>query len=72
MKIVSDHPYPWHSGSPESIRRIYKTKNSNRVAELINQRKSDSKQNKNAGTNPFFLKLTIRNTFPTWGRYFIK
>jgi hypothetical protein len=41
-------------------------KNSNRSGGAHKSRKSDaSKQNKNAGTNPFFLKLTIRNTFPT-------
>jgi hypothetical protein len=48
-----------------SIRRIYKTKNSKEVAELINpESQTPQSKIKNAGTNPFFLKLTIRN-FPT-------
>jgi hypothetical protein len=38
VKIVSDHPYPWHSGVGNSIRRIYKTKIQTEVAELINQK----------------------------------
>jgi ATP-dependent RNA helicase RhlE len=55
VKIVSDHPYPWHSGSGNSIRRIYKTKNSNRSGGAHKSESDASKQNKNAGTNRFFL-----------------
>jgi hypothetical protein len=33
VKTVSDHPYPWHSGSPETAPGgSTKPKNSNRVA----------------------------------------
>jgi ATP-dependent RNA helicase RhlE len=65
VKIVSDHPYPWHSGSPKQHPEdLQNQKNSNRSGGAHKSRKSDaSKQNKNAKT--FFLKSTIRNTFPT-------
>jgi ATP-dependent RNA helicase RhlE len=46
VKIVSDHPYPWHSGSPETA-PSYSQKNSNRSAGAHKSRKSNaSKQNK--------------------------
>ncbi len=46
VTIVSDHPYPWHSGdSPDVIKET--PKNSNRSGEKFNSRKSEvSKQNK--------------------------
>jgi hypothetical protein len=67
VKIVSDHPYPWHSGSPETASGgSTKPKIQTEVAELINpESQTPQSKIKNAGTNPFFLKLTIRNTFPT-------
>jgi ATP-dependent RNA helicase RhlE len=48
VKIVSDHPYPWHSGSPETASGgSTKPKNSNRSGGAHKSRKSDaSKQNK--------------------------
>ena len=46
VKIVSDHPYPWHSGSPETAAATSQ-KNSNRSGEANKSRKSaNSKQNK--------------------------
>lgn len=46
VKIVSDHPYPWHSGNPETSPGT-KPKNSNRSGGAHKSRKSDaSKQNK--------------------------
>jgi ATP-dependent RNA helicase RhlE len=45
VKTISDHPYPWHSGSPEAATKIQK--NSNRSREANKSRKSsNSKQNK--------------------------
>jgi ATP-dependent RNA helicase RhlE len=45
VKTISDHPYPWHSGSPDAI--IEKPKNSNRSGGAHKSRKSSaSKQNK--------------------------
>jgi ATP-dependent RNA helicase RhlE len=48
VKTVSDHPYPWHSGTPETAPGgSTKPKNSNRSAGAHKSRKSDaSKQNK--------------------------
>ena len=48
VKIVSDHPYPWHSGNPETAPGgSTKPKNSNRSGEGHKSRKSSaSKQNK--------------------------
>jgi len=44
VKIINDHPYPWHSGSPEATE---KPKNSNRSGAAHKSRKSSaSKQNK--------------------------
>jgi hypothetical protein len=65
VKIVSDHPYPWHSGSPETASGG-STKPKIQT-EWPHKSESQTPQSKikNAGTNPFFLKLTIRNTFPT-------
>jgi hypothetical protein len=69
VKIVSDHPYPWHSGSPETASGgSTKPKNSNRSGGAHKSRKSDFSKIKNAGTNLFFLKLTIRNTFLNIGK----
>jgi len=46
VKTVSDHPYPWHSGSPETAPATSQ-KNSNRSGEANKSRKSsNSKQNK--------------------------
>lgn len=46
VKIVSDHPYPWHSGSQETA-PASATKNSNRSGGAHKSRKSNaSKQNK--------------------------
>jgi ATP-dependent RNA helicase RhlE len=46
VKTVSDHPYPWHSGSPETATAASQ-KNSNRSGEANKSRKSsNSKQNK--------------------------
>jgi len=46
VKTVSDHPYPWHSGSPETA-PASSQKNSNRSGEANKSRKSsNSKQNK--------------------------
>jgi ATP-dependent RNA helicase RhlE len=46
VKIVSDHPYPWHSGSPETAPGA-KQNNSNRSGGAHKSRKSEvSKQNK--------------------------
>ncbi len=46
VKTVSDHPYPWHSGSPETAPAASQ-KNSNRSGEANKSRKSsNSKQNK--------------------------
>ena len=46
VKTVSDHPYPWHSGSPETA-PAPSQKNSNRSGEANKSRKSsNSKQNK--------------------------
>ncbi len=46
VKIVSDHPYPWHSGSPETAPGPAQ-KNSNRSGGAHKSRKSEvSKQNK--------------------------
>jgi ATP-dependent RNA helicase RhlE len=51
VKTVSDHPYPWHAGSPTASGTA-KPKNSNRSGGAHKSRKSDaSKQNKNAGIN---------------------
>ena len=45
VKTISDHPYPWQSGSPEAATKIQK--NSNRSREANKSRKSsNSKQNK--------------------------
>ena len=45
VKTISDHPYPWHSGSPDAIAE--KPKNSNRSGGAHKSRKSNaSKQNK--------------------------
>lgn len=45
VKIIADHPYPWHSGSPNVITE--KPKNSNRSGGAHKSRKSSaSKQNK--------------------------
>ncbi len=45
VTTVSDHPYPWHAGSPEAIAE--KPKNSNRSGGAHKSRKSNaSKQNK--------------------------
>jgi ATP-dependent RNA helicase RhlE len=48
VKTISDHPYPWHSGNPETVAGgSTKPKNSNRSAGAHKSRKSDaSKQNK--------------------------
>ena len=46
VKIISDHPYPWHSGSPETAPGTSQ-KNSNRSSGAHKSRKSNaSKQNK--------------------------
>jgi ATP-dependent RNA helicase RhlE len=46
VKTVSDHPYPWHSGSPETAPASAQN-NSNRSGEANKSRKSsNSKQNK--------------------------
>ena len=46
VKTVSEHPYPWHSGSPETAPATTKN-NSNRSGEANKSRKSsNSKQNK--------------------------
>ncbi|MCC9016202.1 MULTISPECIES: DEAD/DEAH box helicase [Flavobacterium] len=45
VKTITDHPYPWHSGSPEATDE--KPKNSNRSGGAHKSRKSNaSKQNK--------------------------
>ncbi|WP_264524584.1 MULTISPECIES: DEAD/DEAH box helicase [unclassified Flavobacterium] len=45
VKTITDHPYPWHSGSPEATEE--KPKNSNRSGGAHKSRKSNaSKQNK--------------------------
>ena len=47
VKTVNDHPYPWHSGSPETPPASSQQKNSNRSDGAHKSRKSDtSKQNK--------------------------
>jgi ATP-dependent RNA helicase RhlE len=47
VKIVSDHPYPWHSGSPETAPGNATQSNSNRSGGAHKSRKSEvSKQNK--------------------------
>jgi ATP-dependent RNA helicase RhlE len=48
VKTISDHPYPWHSGSPETAPGgSTKSNNSNRSGGAHKSRKSDaSKQNK--------------------------
>ena len=48
VKTVSDHPYPWHSGNPETAPGgSTKPRNSNRSGEGHKSRKSaNSKQNK--------------------------
>jgi hypothetical protein len=39
VKIVSDHPYPWHSGSPKQHPEdLQNQKIQTEVAELINQK----------------------------------
>ena len=46
VQIISDHPYPWHSGSPETAPAAAQN-NSNRSGEANKSRKStNSKQNK--------------------------
>jgi hypothetical protein len=69
VKIVSDHPYPWHSGSRKQHRRIYKTK---KIQTEWRTHKSESQtpqsKIKNAGTNRF-LKLTKYLSYKI-GRYF--
>jgi ATP-dependent RNA helicase RhlE len=46
VKIVSDHPYPWHSGSPETAPEdLQNQKIQIEVAELINP-ESQMLQNK--------------------------
>ncbi len=45
VKVISNHPYPWHSGTPNTL--IEKPKNSNRSGGAHKSRKSiASKQNK--------------------------
>lgn len=45
VKTITDHPYPWHAGSPEA--KEEKPKNSNRSGDAHKSRKSSaSKQNK--------------------------
>ncbi|WP_396212673.1 DEAD/DEAH box helicase [Flavobacterium sp.] len=45
VKTISEHPYPWHAGSPEVAAKLQN--NSNRSGEKVNSRKSAaSKQNK--------------------------
>lgn len=45
VKTISDHPYPWHAGSPDA--KEEKTRNSNRSGAAHKSRKSSaSKQNK--------------------------
>jgi superfamily II DNA/RNA helicase len=53
VKTVSDHPYPWHSGNPETVQEDQPKKNSNRSGGAHKSRKSDASKakNKNAGTN---------------------
>ena len=47
VKTITDHPYPWHVGSPESTSTAAKPKNSNRSGDAHKSRKSNtSKQNK--------------------------
>lgn len=47
VKTVNDHPYPWHSGSPETAPGSATQKNSNRSGGAHKSRKSEtSKQNK--------------------------
>jgi ATP-dependent RNA helicase RhlE len=48
VKIINDHPYPWHSGSPEMAPGVStKANNSNRSGGAHKSRKSEvSKQNK--------------------------
>jgi ATP-dependent RNA helicase RhlE len=55
VKIVSDHPYPWHSGSPKQHPEDLQNQKFKQSGGAHKSRKSDaSKQNKNAGTNRFF------------------
>jgi ATP-dependent RNA helicase RhlE len=56
VKIVSDHPYPWHSGSPKQHPEdLQNQKNSNRSGGA-HKSESQTPQSKikNAGTNRFF------------------
>ena len=47
VEIISDHPYPWHTGTSPDVVAAAKPNNSNRSGEKFNSRKSDaSKQNK--------------------------
>lgn len=47
IKTISDHPYPWHSGTPEAPGNTAPPKNSNRSGGAHKSRKSaNSKQNK--------------------------
>jgi len=47
VKIISDHPYPWHSGNPETAPGNATQSNSNRSGGAHKSRKSEvSKQNK--------------------------
>src|SRR6188768_3503107 len=47
VQTINDHPYPWHSGSPEAPGAVEQPKNSNRSAGAHKSRKSvNSKQNK--------------------------
>jgi ATP-dependent RNA helicase RhlE len=42
VKTVSDHPYPWHSGNPETAQEDQPNKNSNRSGGAHKSRKSDA------------------------------
>jgi ATP-dependent RNA helicase RhlE len=64
VKIVSDHPYPWHSGTETASGGSYQ--NSNRSGGAHKSRKSDaSKQNKTLVLTVFFKinKYNIRKVF---------
>jgi hypothetical protein len=58
LKTVKEHPYPWYSGSPETVCELQTNLNSNRSGATINQENQPLKQIKKDGINStLFYKL---------------
>ncbi len=73
VKIVNDHPYPWHSGSRKPARRVSKAKKLQQKwwrPQIKKVKRFQAKQG-NAGIDRVsFSKLYISGTFPQNGKVF--